>query len=331
MYNLPVSNKYGNYTFVQLNQSILEIEQNDIELASIMAQMCKSYIVLFLDGNINSWYRYKHSRLDRTPFENFSQSIKNKIYKTFIEKLTLKGYVSLRCLELLNEHFNLKYTIYGATNWCNYDKLIFLINLANAPFEIEFENINEYFKAITSKQYQILLKAQYPIFVNEYNKTHNQDNSFAYKNIDNLCTYLDLENNKQVITYIYNYPDFYRYLAINSLKKDYQFWIDFFLSYKCNIVAKRHQNMINKIIQQMIETNYFNDTKLFHIIINKKSISHMSIYFSNTLKSKLRQDINLSIICYSNCCQKHRKALKKMLGPKITTLNRFRYMFGANK
>jgi hypothetical protein len=334
MYNLPINNKYDNYTFSQLNQSINSIiEQNDIELATIMAQMGKINIMLFLNEPINTWYRYKYSPLLGTPFYSFSQSIKNKIYKIFIEELTLKGYVSLRCLELLNENFDLQYEIYGATNWSgNYnDEPRFLLNIANAPYEIRFEDINVYFKLITSKKYQNILKKYLPIFVDEYNKTHNQSNIFEYKDIDQLCTYIDLKNDKQVINYIYNYPDFYRYLAINSPKKHYKFWIEFFLSYRCSIMAKRNQNMINQIIQKMIETNYLNDEELFNIIINKKSISHISIYFSNTLKSKLREDLNLSIICYANCCNKHKKELKKMLGIKVTNSDRFKYMFGANK
>ena len=336
MYNLPLNNKYAKYTHNELELSIKsKYNKDDIQLASIMAQMAKNIIIFFPDTAVANWYIYRNSELYRTPLENFSQNIKNKIYKIFIENLTLQGYISLRSLELLNEINNLSYTIYGPTDYSKNEPSTlhprFLLRISNAPFRIHFKDINDYFNCITSQDYQILLKQKLPIFIEEYNKTHNQQNVFTYKNIDPLCTYIDLNNDKQVIKYIYTFPEFYNYLKIYSPKTEYKFWVDFFLSYKCTAVARRHQETTNRIIRRIIEKNFFDDAKLFYLIINKKSVSHISIYFSKKLKANLRKDLNLSLICYSNCCIKHRKELKKMLGPKITLSARFKYMFGSSK
>jgi len=332
MYNLPIENKYDKYTFAELYLSMnSQFEKDDIQLASIMAQMAKSTTTLFLDAATSRWYAYRYSGLEKTPFKKFSQSVKNNIYKIFIDNLTLKGYVSLRCLELINENFNLLYKINGPTDYREYSTHRFLLHISDSTFEIFIKDIKDYFSSITSQKYQGLLKAQFPRFIEEYNRTHKQKNIFSYENIDGLCTYIDINDERQVIKYIYNYPEFYNYLAVYSPKTDYKFWVDFFLLYKCTTIAKRHQETINKIIKKMIEKNFYNDGNLFNILVNKKSASHMSIYFSKTIKANLRKDFNLSLICYSNCCAKHKKELKRMLGPEITQSVRFKYMFGSSK
>ena len=328
MYNLPIDDKY---TFFEFNIKLSsKFHPDDIQLASTMAKMLKITTIYFLDETMSSWYLYKYSKLEHTPFTKFSQNIKNMIYKIFIDKLTLKGYVSLRCLELMNEEFNLSYHIYGPTDYSGSDTSDrFLLYISNSPFQIFINDINDYFRNVTSQKYHKILKEKLPIFVEEYNKTNKQKTEFSYKDIDKLCIYLDVNNNKQVIEYLYSYPLLYNYLREYSPKTDYTFWVNFLLSYKCNAVAKRHQNTINTIIKNVIIKNFSDDEKLFNLFVNKKSASHISIYFSKTLKENLRKDLNLSLVCYGNSCVKHRKGVKRMLGPKITQSSEFRYMYGA--
>lgn len=54
----------------------------------------------------------------------------------------------------------------------------------------------------------------------------------------------------------------------------------------------------------------------------------MVIYFSNALKSELRKDFNLSILCYKNSCSRFKDDIKKMLGSTITSSKEFKYIFG---
>jgi len=76
MYNFPIENRYDKYTFSELNLSInSKSEKDDIQLASIMAQMAKVTTTFFLDENINNWYRYKYSELDNTPFKHFQVEV----------------------------------------------------------------------------------------------------------------------------------------------------------------------------------------------------------------------------------------------------------------
>jgi len=335
VYNLPIDNHYSKYSFdtllLYLND---DFDSENIYLASKTAEILKKIMPLFFKGeNIHNWYKYRSSYLPNSPFERFSQNVKNKIFKIFIDDLTLKGYVSLRCLELLQEKFFLKYKIIGPTDYKEgYRNKRFLLRLSNSPFEIQFDDIEEYFQHITSEKYQILLQEHVQNFVTEYNQTHNLDNIFNYQDIDILCTYLDLNDNHKVIKFLYLFPEIYdNYINIQILKQNHKFWIDFLLAYKCSNVAKRNQEVINKIIKNIIEEYFIDNEELFHILINKKSTSHMSIYFSKPLKANLRKNMNFSLICYNNCCVKHKKELKRMLGVKITQTSQFKFIFGIKK
>ena len=304
MYNLPANNQYSNYSFdtllLHLNN---DFDNENIHLASKLAEILKKCIPLFFEeNNICDWYNYRSSYLQDSPFEKFSQNVKNKIFKIFINNLTLKGYVSLRCLELLEEKFLLKYEIVGPTDYTEgYEYKRFLLHLNNAPFEIIFDDIEKYFQCITSKKYQILLQKHIQEFVREYNQTLNQDNIFNYKDIDILCSYLDLKDNSKVIKFMYLFPEIYdNYIDIKTLKQDPKFWMDFLLAYKCSNIAKRNQKVINKIIKEIIEKYFIDNEELFYILINKKSTSHMSIYFSKILKANLRKNRACKINCVNH-------------------------------
>jgi len=306
-----------------------EYGPNDLDTATYMANLMKFTNSFFFDSGIP--YHYKYSTLENTPFNKFSQKVKNRIYKIFIDEITLKGYISLKCLELFQDNFDFSYTLYGPTNTehSNYHKKEFLISDAPSFYRVETSNLNTYFKAITSREYQLLLTRNLPKYVDEYNSTYNKKHLYEPKKIDPLFKFLDLSDDKQVINFLYMFPELYDYLKEYHPKHDLEFWLQFFKSYMCTKVAKRYQEKVNLIIQKIIEANFSNNEELFYLLIKTKSSSHMSIYFSKSLKRQLRQDFNLCLRCYENCCTKHRKEVKRMFGPKITQATKFKYLFGA--
>ena len=246
-------NKYDDLSFNELSNIIsLNKNSNDLDLANKISDLALFSFDYFFDDtvnifggeNISVFYKYKYSEFKDTVFEYFSQDIKNNIYKKFIKNITLQGYISLKILELMSEKFDLKYTIYGSTKSDNTRAKRYMINIGRLKYQVNFEE-NKFFKIITTPLYFNLIKEYLPSFINEYNKVYDKNETLKVNNIDKLLQYVDLNNEKLIIKYIYNQPYFYTYLKSCAPQTKRTFWVQFFMEYKCSLVSKSNVEIIN--------------------------------------------------------------------------------------
>ncbi|MFX4238636.1 hypothetical protein ACOL20_09985 [Aliarcobacter butzleri] len=330
-----MENKYNNFTF---NEIVREIyankDMNNIDIANKMADILNfsfkyffEEIAVAYDTNITIFYRYKYSTLEKTPFEYFNQKVKNTIYKKFIKNINLKSFISLKCLELMQSNFGLYYSLYGPTIHEKDKNSIHFITIGTSIFKIYFQ-IEEFYKILTSEEYLNLFETKFPKFIEEYNHLYNKQETISVNNIDILFQPLRLDDEEQVIKYIYNQPYLYKYLSKFAKQTKKSFWIKFLINFKCTGIKDIHIPIIEKLIKGIIEVNLSEDRELFFSFIGMKKKSHFTIYFSEKLKEELRNDFNKSILCYKNCCTKYKKDVKKMLGPSVTSTKEFKYLFG---
>ncbi|MDQ1339612.1 MAG: hypothetical protein QG567_765 [Campylobacterota bacterium] len=324
-------------TIAQL-QNILngDVHPDDYEMAKMVAE----HLFLFTEKFYGNYFIspmnysiYQRSHFETSPLSQFSQKVKNRLFKKFIKELSMRGYITLRCLELMQEFFDLAYTLEGPqlpTELHHAEQFIF-IKLSSSYFAVNLENITEFFSIICSDSYLRLLDKNLPAFIEDYNKEYSKQKQFKHSDIELLVRHIDISNKQQVFRYIYAEPDFFTYVQNNHPRLDKKYWIDFLKYFKCSLVHKRHEKKIDFIFSSVIKSYFFNDEEFFDFVIQTESISHFAIYFSNSLKRKLRSDFNLAITCYKNCCVKHRKELKKILGTKVTSTQQFKYLFGVNQ
>jgi len=328
MYNLPTENKYNNYSFREIIDIIKSnLDPNDIELATELTFLIKQSAILFSFEENMKWNTGRSYFTD-TIFSKFSNNIRNNIFKAF-HNLPLKTYVSLRALEILDKYFDVKYNIDGFhySAWGHYISL----STNKTPLQISIEELAIFFNSITNEKYKILLEQYLPIFVNEYNKTHKTNEIFICKDIDMVCTYIDLKNINQIVKYTYKTPSFYQYL-LDKNRVDIDFAKTFLDIFRCNSVSlKLNEKQIKIITKNLIENNFYEDSDMFYKFLRGQKTSHFCIYFSKHLKKQLRADLILSIECYANCCSKYKKDVAKMLGRKITDTHQFKYIFGTKK
>ncbi|MEV9600236.1 hypothetical protein [Aliarcobacter butzleri] len=330
-----MENKYNNFT---LNEIVREIyankDMNNIDIANKMADILNfsfkyffEEIAVAYDTNITIFYRYKYSTLEKTPFEYFNQKVKNIIYKKFIKNIDLKSFVSLKCLELMQNYFDFNYSLYGPTIREDDENFKHFITIASSTFKINFQS-EEFYKILTSEQYLNLFETKFPEFMEEYNYLYNKQELITVNNIDILFQPLRLDNEEQLIKYIYAQPYLYKYLSKFAKQTKKSFWIKFLINFKCTGIKDKHITFIEKLIKGIIEVNLSEDRELFFSFVEMKSKSHLTIYFSQKLKKELRNDLNKSILCYKNCCTKYKKDVKKMLGSNVTSTKEFKYLFG---
>lgn len=328
-------NKYNNFTFNEIvNEIYMNKDINNIDLANKMADILNfsfkcffEEIAITYDSNITIFYRYKSSTFEKTPFEYFSQNVKNSIYKKFVNNLDLKSFISLKCLELMQNNFGLYYSLYGPTIGQKDGNSCHFITIARSTFKIYFQS-EEFYKILTSEKYFNLFETKFPEFIEEYNYLYSKYESIDIRNIDILFRPLRLYNEEQVIKYIYAQPYLHIYLSKFAKQTKKSFWIRFLMNFKCTGIKDKHISIIELLIKEIIELNFSEDIELFWMFIEIKNKSHFSIYFAQNLKNELRKDFNKSILCYKNCCTKYKKDVKKMLGPNVTSTKEFKYLFG---
>lgn len=319
-------------TFNSLKDALkTNADKNNHEIATLMSEMANfSYSYFMHDGNSGlSWYsfRYKNSMLEKTPFEHFSQNIKNKIFKKFLYWVNIKGYISLKILELLCDEFEFHYTLDLDGN--GYKKSFNQsFSLGEYRCYASFDE-SKFIEHITSKEYAKLLVKALPQFIEEYNSTYDTHETISYKEIDFIFQYLDTNDTPSLIKYIYSFP-----LAYNELNKkegllDKQILLRLLNSFKCSCVKKqKNKKELEDVFKDIIKNNFYNDKDLFYTIVHTPKLSHLSLYFSSDLINEMKEDIHSAVVCYKNICSVYEGEMKSMLGKKVMKSNEFKYIFG---
>lgn len=200
-----MNNKYTNFNFNKLIKTIdSSRDSSDEELANAILDL-----VLFSNEIINKKllfdliqiYPSIGSTLKDTPFEYFNQGIKNKIYKKFINNMDIKSFISLKCLELMNEFFDFQYTLCTVYGRGQYKTNIRILVLNKLIYNITF-NEDEFFSIITSKKYTELLTEKLDIFIEEYNNYYKKADTIKYNQIDLMIKPIDMKDSKSIIKYM---------------------------------------------------------------------------------------------------------------------------------
>jgi hypothetical protein len=317
-----------------LKELINEMQENknpdNLRLAMNMLELLQFNIHHFLNNSIfNISYIYRNSLLLKTPFEHFSQRVRLKVYRNLFSEITLKNFITLRVLELMHEKFQLSYE-FNKASYHNRTKFILL--LENEPNELFFSQYDHtFYKILFDSKYRSILQEALPELIQEYNSQYNAKENINYLDIDTVIKPLDIVDEAGIIEHIYYNPHSYEFIKQSetaSLLSD-SFWADFLLRYKCTLVAHRNAKRIEEIFKDIINTHFKNDSSVMNQLIQTKSSSHMVIYFSETLKEELRNSLDLCILCYKNSCSEHKKKLKNMLGGKVVSSSRFKYLCGV--
>ncbi|RLA84614.1 MAG: hypothetical protein DRG78_00920 [Epsilonproteobacteria bacterium] len=319
-------NKYSNLSLKQLLTLTYDTRNKDnLDLANALYDVYK----LFRTSDMNRFLsRYEP---ERSPHNNFSKSIQNKLMlSNSINMNLIREYLTFKCLELLENNYNLLLKK-SDDNYYDEDNItnLHIDKFHHSRYLNYIELIKKnFFNIIISQEYNNLIKEKFPVFINEFNKQNNTDEALNYYETNILLTYINLNNPQQVVEYLYEYPISYDYIKICKAINIKEIVSSFLLSFQCNYILKYNIKGINTAIEKMISENYSDDEYLFYQLIQTKSKSHMAMYFSKELKSKLRKDFNLSLLCYKNTCQYYKKDVKRMLGRTVTSTTQFKYLYG---